>query len=315
MVSVKAALLSVIIPVYNVEPYLEQCLDSVINQTYKNLEIICINDGSTDNSLKILEKYQKKDSRIKLINQKNKGLSGARNAGLDVAKGEYIAFVDSDDYLELNAYEEAMKVMFDDNKIELIEFLVNAFAEDNNVLNMDRAKNSTMYNHVNFRLKKHTVWGCNKVFKANIINESSLRFILDMTYAEDVFFTYAYNMLKKKSGFIGKLLYNYRIRKGSIMYEQEKTNYSKRIQLYYNYDALVDFAKKHNIYEQNRYFIYNRYIENILKFCNDKKRLLEAVMHWDHKILNSNCPYGVKEKYKAKRQLIECKTRNERVKK
>ena len=91
MLSAKAALLSVIIPVYNVEPYLEQCLDSVINQTYKNLEIICINDGSTDNSLKILEKYQKKDSRIKLINQKNKGLSEARNAGLDVAKGGYIA--------------------------------------------------------------------------------------------------------------------------------------------------------------------------------------------------------------------------------
>ena len=108
---IKAALLSVIIPVYNVEPYLEQCLDSVINQTYKNLEIICINDGSTDNSLKILEKYQKKDNRIKLINQKNKGLSEARNAGLDVAKGEYIAFVDSDDYLELNAYEEAMNVV------------------------------------------------------------------------------------------------------------------------------------------------------------------------------------------------------------
>ena len=124
MLSAKAALLSVIIPVYNVEPYLEQCLDSVINQTYKNLEIICINDGSSDNSLKILEKYQKKDSRIKLINQKNKGLSEARNAGLDVAKGEYIAFVDSDDYLELNAYKEAMKVMLQDkNPLILYDYL------------------------------------------------------------------------------------------------------------------------------------------------------------------------------------------------
>ena len=97
--------ISVIIPVYNVENYLEESLDSIINQTFTDLEIICVNDGSTDNSPSILNNYANKDSRINIINQENKGLSAARNSGLDVATGDYIYFFDSDDILELTALE------------------------------------------------------------------------------------------------------------------------------------------------------------------------------------------------------------------
>ncbi|MCK9152240.1 glycosyltransferase family 2 protein [Methanobacterium alcaliphilum] len=98
-------LVSIIIPVFNTEDYLEECLDSLINQTLKNIEIICINDGSTDNSLNILKDYAARDNRIKIIDKKNEGQSVARNRGVKEAKGEYIAFVDSDDYINLNAYE------------------------------------------------------------------------------------------------------------------------------------------------------------------------------------------------------------------
>lgn len=104
-------LLSVIIPVYNVAPYLRRCLDSVINQTYTNLEIICVNDGSTDDSLTILEEYAQKDSRIKIISKPNGGLVSARKAGTEVATGEYITQVDSDDYIELEMYQELMNLM------------------------------------------------------------------------------------------------------------------------------------------------------------------------------------------------------------
>ena len=92
---------SIIVPVYNVEEYLVKCLDSLVNQTLKEIEIICINDGSTDNSLEILNTYAQKDSRITIIDKKNEGVSAARNTGLNISKGEYIMFVDSDDYLEL----------------------------------------------------------------------------------------------------------------------------------------------------------------------------------------------------------------------
>ena len=107
-------LISVIVPVYNVEKYLRQCLESIINQTYKNLEIILVDDGSTDNSGNICEEYAPKDNRIKVIHKTNSGLSSARNAGLDICTGEYIGFVDSDDWLEPDMYEILHDKMIED---------------------------------------------------------------------------------------------------------------------------------------------------------------------------------------------------------
>ena len=108
---------SVIIPVYNVEKYLRECLDSVVNQTLKDIEIICINDGSPDNSLAILEEYAKKDSRIIVISQENSGVSTARNVGIDLAKGDYLYFIDADDYAEPDllelSYQKALSTQCD----------------------------------------------------------------------------------------------------------------------------------------------------------------------------------------------------------
>ncbi|GMN90260.1 glycosyltransferase family 2 protein [Francisella sciaenopsi] len=111
----KLALISVIIPVYNVQDYLVRCLESVINQTYKSLEIILVNDGSTDNSLEICQQYINKDSRIILINKKNGGLSSARNAGLDIYKGKYITFIDSDDWVALDYINTLYQNIIDNN--------------------------------------------------------------------------------------------------------------------------------------------------------------------------------------------------------
>ena len=97
--------ITVIVPIYNAGQYLEKCIDSIINQTYTNLEIILVNDGSTDNSGAICDEYAKKDSRIKVIHKENGGLSSARNAGLDIASGEYVSFVDSDDWIEKDMLE------------------------------------------------------------------------------------------------------------------------------------------------------------------------------------------------------------------
>lgn len=102
----KEDLISIIVPVYKVENYLSKCLDSMICQTYKNIEIILVDDGSPDNSGKICDDYAKKDSRIKVIHKENGGLSDARNAGLKIATGKYIGFVDSDDYISVEMYEK-----------------------------------------------------------------------------------------------------------------------------------------------------------------------------------------------------------------
>ncbi len=106
------SLVSVIIPIYNVEQYIEKCLDSVINQTYKDLEIICVNDCSPDNSAQILLEYAQRDTRIKIVNrEKNGGLSAARNTGLDEAKGEYVYFIDSDDWIDLDYIEKMVSAI------------------------------------------------------------------------------------------------------------------------------------------------------------------------------------------------------------
>ena len=97
---------SIIVPVYNMEKYLRECLDSLVNQTLKDIEIICINDGSKDNSLEILNEYSQKDSRIKVINKENEGQGVARNLGISKAQGEFIGFVDPDDWVELDMYEK-----------------------------------------------------------------------------------------------------------------------------------------------------------------------------------------------------------------
>lgn len=97
--------ISIIVPVYKVEPYLRKCVDSILAQTFTDFEVILVDDGSPDNSGKICDEYASKDSRVRVIHKKNGGLSSARNAGIDVARGKYLGFVDSDDYIEKDMYE------------------------------------------------------------------------------------------------------------------------------------------------------------------------------------------------------------------
>lgn len=101
--------LSVIVPVYNVEQYLKQCIDSILNQTFKNFELILVDDGALDSCPQICDNYSKHDDRVKVIHKKNGGLSSARNAGIKVAKGKFLTFIDSDDWISKNYFEEMMK--------------------------------------------------------------------------------------------------------------------------------------------------------------------------------------------------------------
>ena len=117
---------SVIVPVFNVESYLNESLDSILNQTLKDIEIICINDGSTDNSLDILETYSKKDKRIKIISKENEGQGVARNVGLDNAQGEYISFVDSDDFIKRDMLEKLYNKA-ENNDLDLVMCKVSSF--------------------------------------------------------------------------------------------------------------------------------------------------------------------------------------------
>ena len=188
--------ISVIIPVYNVEKYLRQCLDSVVNQTLKDIEIICVDDGSTDGSLKILKDYAVKDSRIKIIKQKNKGAATARNKGLENSKGEFLYFIDSDDYLEFDAFEKIYKKITETNA-EICVFKNGKYHQatgtlepcdwENSILNIPKKETFNKYDipKVFFQFCNVPAWS--KMYKASFVKNNRIRF-QNLKTCNDVYF-------------------------------------------------------------------------------------------------------------------------------
>lgn len=246
--------ISVIVPIYNVEQYLDKCVNSLVNQTYKNLEIILVNDGSTDNCSVICEKWSKLDSRIIVVNKKNGGLSDARNAGLEVATGELIGFVDSDDYISVFFYERLVQIMNFSNA-DIVECGVKNFYEnekitDSNKIDINfKAFNTkeAMKNLITNQYLTTTVW--NKLYKRNIID--GLRFRFGKTN-EDDFFTYLAFDKAKRIAKIDTKMYYYLQRENSIMNKAYKLNRLDEIEAKYerykyieeNYNDLLILSKK-----------------------------------------------------------------------
>lgn len=210
--------ISVIIPVYNVEPYLRQCLDSVVNQTLKDIEIICIDDCSTDNSLEILKEYAQKDGRIVLIHMEvNQGAYVARNKGLEVASGEYIGFVDPDDYIELNTYEVSYNTARQ-NDADIVVFGGKSFGKKNNWADkkLNTRKASYMSDSYSALFNENGafpyIW--NKIYRRKMISESRIRFRSDR-YGMDNVFCFMVFPIAKKILFVSNSFYHWRQRTNS----------------------------------------------------------------------------------------------------
>ena len=226
---------SIILPIYNVQDYLEKCLNSLINQTLEDIEIICINDCSTDNSLKILEEFAIKDSRIIITNLiENKGQGYARNIGIELAKGEYIGFVDPDDWAELNMFEEMYKEASKYN-VEILEtsrtrvrLKNNKFkAQINHIKNLPTNKTYNIHSLQNFVFKQpFATW--NKIFKTSFIKNNKILFA-NSKCGEDMLFTIKARLLAKNIKYIKKSFYNYFVRAGSSVANPEYTKYYLKI--------------------------------------------------------------------------------------
>lgn len=208
--------ISVIVPVYNVEPYLAKCLESLINQTLKEIEIIIVNDGSTDGSQKIIEEYSKKYSSIKMFNKPNSGLSDARNYGIEHAEGEYLAFVDSDDWVEPEMMEEMYRLA-NKHKAEIVFCSLEKVAEDNTIIEplpqMPQSEEKINLKEDFSVFGEMSCFACNKIFKRELFK--NIKFPKDLHF-EDVatvprLFIKATTIAKSD-----KYFYKYLVRTGSI---------------------------------------------------------------------------------------------------
>lgn len=212
--------ISVVIPVYNVEAYLRECLDSVLNQSYADWEAVCVNDGSTDGSANILAEYAERDHRIQVITRSNGGLSAARNTGINAAKGEYALFLDSDDWLESDALKAVAENL---NGEDLLCFSGRRYIEDNKEYRKpdclaERAYYSGMeYYNENALLSRDFAFECVvlRAYKRNFLMDSGLWF-KEGIYHEDDLFTPMACCFAKKVKQIQDCLYNYRVRANSI---------------------------------------------------------------------------------------------------
>ena len=220
--------ISVIVPVYNVEKYLKKCIDSIINQTFQDIEIICVNDGSTDNSRKILEEYKNKDSRIKIIDKENGGLSSARNAGMKTAEGEFLSFIDSDDWIDKTMLEKLYKNITGLNS-DISICAVHRFDEEKQIIDdslpyFTLEKFNSSFDNKIFTYKDTKpfimdvcVMAWNKLYRKSFIDKYSAQFPDGLIFEDGPFF-FSLFFKNAKVSIIRDFLYFYRInRTGSIV--------------------------------------------------------------------------------------------------
>lgn len=263
----KKDLVSVIVPVYNVEKYLDRCIESIINQTYKNLEIILVDDGSPDNCPKMCDNWAKKDKRIKVIHKENGGLSDARNIGINNATGDYIAFVDSDDFIDKEMYEKLLQNLIRTNSDISICSMIYYYENDqikelkNNDTSFfiydDIKKYDNLFNE-NF-LNFVVVW--NKIYKKEIFKK--LRFPKGKIN-EDTFLAHKILNLSNKIVYSKEKLYYYVQREESIMHQQFNIKKLDELEAYKNQMLFFQQEEFHNTKYPK--ISLERYIDKILVY-------------------------------------------------
>lgn len=262
---------SIVVPVYNAKNYIKRCIESLVCQTYHNLEIILVDDGSSDGSEKICDEYAKEDDRIKVIHKKNSGVSDSRNAGIEAADGDYILFVDSDDYINENTVEDNLKTAIEKNA-DIVIFcfkyiITDSNEEKDNGYGEDFSGNAEAFFRqclVKIIDKELLNAPWNKLIKTNLIKNNNLSFKPEYSICEDMIFSVETISASSNIVINSKIYYNYVLKStGSLVFG-----------FYPNYfDALSEFYLKSSDYN-------NKYHDNLKqKKCIDSKYAKLAIMY------------------------------------
>ncbi len=255
---------SIIVPIYNVEEYIEKCLETLVNQTLQEIEIILVNDGSTDETESKIEKYLNKyPEKIKYLKKENGGLSDARNYGIPYAKGKYIAFVDSDDYVELNMYEEMYKKA-ESEQADLVE--CDFIWEYPNKQKIDTGK---IYKNKKEALLYARVVAWNKLIRREILEKANIQFPKGLRY-EDTEFFYKLLPTLNKIGFVKTPMVHYIQRSNSIANTQ-----NERVkEIFQIWDNVLKFYKENNLFEEYKNELEYTYTRFLL--CSSLLRIVKV---------------------------------------
>ena len=283
---------SIIVPFYNVEKYIKKCLETLVNQTLQEIEILLVNDGSKDNSEQIAKEYcEKYPEKIIYLEKENGGLSDARNYAIPQAKGEYIAFLDSDDYVELDMYEKMYKLAKENNS-DMVE--CDFFWEYPNKQKEDIGK---IYQGTHEMLEKIRVIAWNKLIKKEILKNTKIEFPKGYRY-EDVEFTYKLIPYIKKVSFLKKPCIHYLQRESSISnLQNERTK-----EIFDVLDHVIEYYKEKDIYSEYKEeleYIYMRYLlcSSLLRIIKiEKKETREDLLNMTWENLNTRFPNWKKNK-------------------
>ncbi|MCD7750996.1 MAG: glycosyltransferase [Lachnospiraceae bacterium] len=254
-------LLSFVVPVFNAEKYLDECIQSLLEQDIPSdeYEIICINDGSTDDSLKILRTYETQNSNVIVVDKENEGVSAARNAGLDAARGEYVWMVDADDFIQKNCLGGGIRPILKETNCDRLEIGVYAFygslSKDETVLydNKSVSPNAQFYNS--------SIW--NSVFRTEFLRENNLKFAPNVAYGEDTLFMTELNCYVPRKGKLDRALYFYRRNPDSVMAQRSQ---KARIRIFTScQNAAIELLQLKRFYDEgiNRTDIANAYMTMI----------------------------------------------------
>ena len=284
--------ISVIVPVYNQAQFLEECIESIINQTYKNLEIILVDDGSTDDSLTICRKYEELDKRIKVIHKENGGLSSARNAGLDVAKGKYIMFSDSDDMYVPNSCELLLKEIVSKNADYVVGNYINCDEDgtlwENAIFDQKEYKNFRLsiddYTK-SFYIMSSSV--CNKMFRRSFIKKLKLRFVEGVPAEDAIFTTYCF-IKSKATYYVKDIMYLYRQRNGTSISTNNNLNYFKGISkaykyIYNNFEENNELGFYRYFYLKTLFYIMYKFIDSNVMLEDERIQALKE-LQWFTKL-------------------------------
>ena len=268
-------MVSVIVPVYNVEKHLGRCIDSIVNQTYKNIEVILINDGSTDNSGKICDQFAETDPRIRVLHRNNSGVSHARNIGIDAASGYFIEFVDSDDYVEHDITERLLSAIGDEAQLAVCGYNSVTTVTDIHLCPIEgRFKKDEFITYFPKLFKQeliNAIW--NKLYSADTIKNNNLRFAENICVGEDLLFNLEYIKNCECFSLIKAPLYYYQnTNSSSLTLGFKKDLYQNQKLLF---EKTIEFLRRNGIYtEENKKYIEMLYADKII-WC------LENLFHKD----------------------------------